>query len=82
MPFLWLASETWEIGGKERAQTLNGTGVFSYIYPLNYTQMLVKIYDTLSISIPGPSSLGAKWFRNRVSIHHPLGFKDGTLTGR
>ncbi len=25
---------------------------------------------------------GAKWFRCRVSIHHPLGFKDGTLTGR
>ena len=24
--------------------------------------------------IPGPSSLGAKWFRYRVSIPHPLGF--------
>ena len=28
--------------------------------------------------LPGPSSLGAKWSRYRVSIHHPLGFKDGT----
>ena len=26
-----------------------------------------------------PSSLGAKWFRFRVSIYHPLGFKEGTL---
>ena len=25
-------------------------------------------------STPGPSSLGAKWFRHRVPIHHPLGF--------
>ena len=25
-------------------------------------------------STPGPSSLGAKWFRYRVPIHHPLGF--------
>ena len=24
--------------------------------------------------LPGPSSLGAKWFRYRVSIQHPLGF--------
>ena len=31
------------------------------------------------LNIPGPSSLGAKWFRYRVSIYHPLGFKDGTL---
>ncbi len=23
-------------------------------------------------NIPGPSSLGAKWFRYRVSIYHPL----------
>ena len=25
---------------------------------------------------------GAKWFRYRVSIHHPVGFKDGTPTRR
>ncbi len=25
---------------------------------------------------------GAKWFRYRVSLHHPLGFKDGTPTWR
>ena len=29
--------------------------------------------------IPGPSILGPKWFRYRVSIHHPLASKDGTL---
>ena len=32
--------------------------------------------------VPGPSILGVKWFRYWVSIHHPLGFKDGTPTGR
>ena len=26
-----------------------------------------------------PSSLGAKWFRFRMSIDHPLGLKEGTL---
>ena len=26
------------------------------------------------VYLPGPSSLDAKWFRYRVSIHHPLGF--------
>ena len=41
-------------------------------------------FQTLSgyIYIPGSSSLGAKWFRYRVSIHHSLGFKDGTPSGR
>ena len=31
--------------------------------------------------VPGPSSLGAKWFRYRVSIHHPLGFNWHPLEG-
>ena len=31
--------------------------------------------------IPGPSSLGAKWFRYRVSIYHPLGFNWHPLEG-
>ena len=31
--------------------------------------------------IPGPSSLGAKWFRCRVSIYHPLGFTWHPLEG-
>ena len=31
--------------------------------------------------IPGPSSLGAKWFRYRVSIYHPLGFNGHPLEG-
>ena len=33
------------------------------------------------VYIPGPSSLGAKWFRYRVSIHHPLGFNWHSLEG-
>ena len=31
--------------------------------------------------IPGPSSLGEKWFRYRVSITHPLGFNWHPLEG-
>ena len=31
--------------------------------------------------LPGPSSLGAKWFRCRVSIHQPLGFNWHPLEG-
>ena len=31
--------------------------------------------------LPGPSSLGAKWFRYRVSIYHPLGFDWHPLEG-
>ena len=34
--------------------------------------------EILPSYILAPSSRGAKWFRCRVSIHHPLGFKDGT----
>ncbi len=40
----------------------------------------VKGWEATSVSssnyiiIPGPSSLGAKWFRYRVSISNPLGF--------
>ena len=41
-----------------------------------------EIHQNQNCIIPGPSMLGAKWFRYRVSSHHPLGFKDGTLTGR
>ena len=35
----------------------------------------------MCIYIPGPSSSGAKWFRYRVSIYHPLGFKWHPLEG-
>ena len=31
--------------------------------------------------LPGPSSLGAKWFRYRVSIQHPLGFNCHPVEG-
>ena len=31
--------------------------------------------------IPGPSSLGAKWYRYRVSIHHLVGFNWHPLEG-
>ena len=31
-------------------------------------------YPKWNSYVPGPSSLAAKWFRYRVSIHHPLGF--------
>ena len=30
-------------------------------------------WDGINSYVPGPSSLGAKWFRYRVSIHHPFG---------
>ena len=33
-------------------------------------------------NIPAPSFRAAKWSRFRVSIYHPLGFKDGTPKGR
>ena len=39
------------------------------------------MYIYIYIFIPGPSSLGAKWFRYRVSITHPLGFNWHPLEG-
>ena len=35
---------------------------------------LIPKKTTTQSHIPAPSSRGAKWFRYRVSIHHPLGF--------
>ena len=39
----------------------------------------VKTREYQEIYKPGPSNLGAKWFRlTGVNFHHPLGFKEGT----
>ena len=43
----------------------------------NYNHMTMVTINHL----PGPSSLGAKWFRYRVSIYHPLGFNWHPLEG-
>ena len=39
-------------------------------FDLRWTSRIAKKNRLL----PAPSSRGAKWFRYRVSIHHPLGF--------
>ena len=41
-----------------------------------YHLSLVIYHEKLQplFNLPGPSNLGAKWFRYRVSNHHPLGF--------
>ena len=46
------------------------TPIYNIIY-------IIYIY----VYIPGPSSLGAKWFRFRVSIHHSLRFNWHPLEG-
>ena len=40
----------------------------------NTTYIYIYIYLVSYLFIPGPSSLGAKWLRYRVSIQHLLGF--------
>ena len=50
----------------------------TWIESLDSCFMITSWALGMVLETPGPSSLGAKWFRYRVSIHHPLGFKDGT----
>ena len=42
---------------------------------------ILLFFQLNMLYIPGPSSSGAKWFRYRVSIHHPLGFNWHPLEG-
>ena len=66
--------------GSGATKTCHTMNVWFIYLPFSWFvwQMLVILDKNIYIYIPAPSSLGAKWFRYRVSIHHPLGFKDGT----
>ena len=69
-------------------QTIN-TNYIGLIIGISHRGTLVAVHPTMPDTwplikceyIPGPSSLGAKWFRYRVSINHPLGFNWHPLEG-
>ena len=75
----WLATSE----AMEMPWNIHQHGVVFLGWPEKYLKIraLFKIWSYKK-DVPGPSILGVKWFRYRVSIHHPLGFKDGTPTGR
>ena len=59
--------------------------IYTYIYRKWYfcgEKPFLKVHCTCEFSLYTQTSTlkrGAKWFRYRVSIHHPLGLKDGTV---